>query len=545
MTDVEETVKGVDPKTEDADVRRRRLAASAAFYSLASALSRIAGIGREIVVASYYGVSGSMSAFAIAAQIPMLVRGLFAEGALQAGFIPVFTELLERGEKKEAFKVASSMISLICVFLGAFSALFILVAPVVVPLFAPGFDNQQQLQDLTTGLAMVMFPSVILVALTGVVAGMLNAFEHFAAPAIAPLAWNLAILGCIIGLTPVFPPEDQVYAYAIGVLAGCVVQFLLPLPWLRGRGGRITPAFAWRSPYVKRILKLMGPVTLTFGLVNVNLLINLQIGTLVSDDVPAAIDKAFRLFQLPSGVFAVPIVMVLFPTFSRLAVRGDLDGIRRTNAGGMRQVLLLLIPSAVFMAVLAVPLTRVVYQRGEFSAADTTLVAKALVWWAIALPFEGAILMLSRTFFGLQRPWVTTGVAVLNLAINAGVALALYDPLGIEGIVIGTLAGAVVMTVVQAIVLRRILGGLEEWATTLAALKMLAAAAVLGGVAYGVWYGLDQALGRSLAAQICSLGVAGALGVAAYGAIVWRIGIPETRLVAEVLRGRFRRGKST
>src|SRR5581483_8508699 len=191
---VADTVRGVDPKTEEADVRRRRLAASAAFYSIASALSRVAGIVREIVVASYYGVTGQMSAFAVAAQIPMLVRGLFAEGALQAGFIPVFTELLERGEKKEAFKVASSMISLICIFLAAFSALFILLAPVVVPLFAPGFDDKQQLKDLTIGLAMVMFPSVILVALTGVVAGMLNAFEHFAAPAIAPLAWNLAIL---------------------------------------------------------------------------------------------------------------------------------------------------------------------------------------------------------------------------------------------------------------------------------------------------------------------------------------------------------------
>jgi len=521
---------------------KRGLAGAAAFYSFASALSRVAGLAREIVVAAYYGVSGAASAFAVAAQIPMLVRGLFAEGALQAGFIPVFTELIERGEKREAFRVASSMLTLIVAFLGALTALFVLIAPWLIPLLSPGFDDQPQLQELTENLAILLFPTVILVGVTGLVAGMLNAFDHFGAPAIAPLFWNLAILIAIPALAPLFSGDDRIYAYAIGLLIGTVVQMLLPLPWLRGRGERFSVAFAWRNPHVRRIVALMGPVTLTFGLVNLNLLVNLQIGTLVSDATPAAIDRAFRLFQLPSGIFAVPIVMVLFPTVSRLAVRGDTDGIRRTNGQGLRQVLLLLVPCAVLMAVLAEPLTRLVYERGEFGPGATELVADALVWWAVALPFEGAILMLSRTFFGLQRPWTTTLVALLNLAVNVGVALALYEPLGIAGIVIGTLAGAVVMTVVQWLILRRVLDGLEERETFGALARMLLGAALAGVVGYFAWYGLDELLGRSLVAQLVSLGLAGALAGGLYAAVVWRLRVAEARTVWELVRGRLRRG---
>ncbi len=521
----------------------RKLAGAAAFYSFASALSRVAGLAREVVVAAYYGVSGAASAFAVAAQVPMLVRGLFAEGALQAGFIPVFTELLERGEKREAFRVASSVLSLLVCFLGALTALFVLLAPWLIPLLTPGFDDQPQLQQLTEDLAVLLFPTVILVAITGLIAGILNAFDHFGAPAIAPLFWNLSILIAIPALAPLFSGDDRIYAYAIGLLVGSVVQMLLPLPWLRGRGGHLTLAFAWRNPHVRRILLLMGPVTLTFGLVNVNLLVNLQIATLVSDAAPAAIDRAFRLFQLPSGIFAVPIVMVLFPTVSRMAVRRDLDGIRRTNGQGLRQVLLLLIPSAVLMAVLADPLVRVVYERGEFDASATTLVADALVWWAVALPFEGAILMLSRTFFGLQRPWTTTLVALLNLAVNAAVAVALYDPLGVPGIVIGTAAGAIVMTVVQWVILRRVLGGLEERETFGAVARMVAAAAPAGVAAYGAWYGLDQALGGgSFGADAAALAVGGAVGTGVYGLIVWRLGIAEARTVWELVRKRLARG---
>jgi putative peptidoglycan lipid II flippase len=516
----------------------RRLARNTAFFSFATGLSRVLGLVREVVAASYFGVSGAMSAFTIAFQVPNLVRALFADSALQGAFIPVFTELLEKGEKREAFRIASSLFFLILLVLGAATALFVLFAEPLMSLFAPGFDDNPALKDLTVNLARLMFPIVVLLALSGVVVGMLNSFEHFAVPALAPVAWNLVIIGALVALVPVLPEDDEIYAYAIGILAGTVVQFLLPLPWLRGRGGRFTFTLDWRDERVRRVLKLMFPVTLALGLINLSLLINSLFGTLVSDHAPAAIDKAFRIYQLPQGLFSISIATILFPTLARFATRGARDELRRTMAGGVRQICLLLIPSAVLMAVLAEPITRLVYERGAFGNEATDLTSTAMLWWSISLPFQGVSLLFSRTFFSLQRPWATTALAGLNLVVNAALAAVLHGPFEIAGIVIGTVAGTIVMCVAQGWILRRDLGGIEGARTAAAAVRMLAAAALLGGVAYGVWYALDAALGRSLVAQAVSvLGGIGA-GVVAYAAAVWVLRVPEARQIRRLLMSR-------
>jgi putative peptidoglycan lipid II flippase len=405
----------------------------------------------------------------------------------------------------------------------------------IMSLVAPGFDDDPALKDLTVHLAQLMFPIVLLLGLSGLTVGMLNSFGHFSVPALAPVAWNLVIIGALVGLTPAFPEGDQIYAYAIGVLVGTVIQFLLPLPWLRGRGGSLTFRIDWRDERVLRVLKLMLPVTIALGLINLSLLINSLFGTLVSESAPAAIDKAFRIYQLPQGLFSISIATILFPTLARFATRGATDDMRRTMANGVRQICLLLIPSAVLMAVLAEPITRLVYQRGEFGVGATDLVTEALVWWSISLPFQGVSLLFSRTFFSLQRPWATTALAGVNLVVNALVALALYEPFGIAGIVLGTVAGTVVMTVAQGWILRGRLGGIEGSATVVAGAKMLASAALLGIAAYGAWYGLDEALGRSLAAQIVSVGAAIALGLAIYIAGVWALGVQEARQIRRLL----------
>ncbi len=500
------------------------------------------GLAREVVAAGFFGVTGAVSAFTIAFQVPNLVRALFADSALQGAFVPVFTELLEKGERREAFRVASTLFFLIALVLGAVTAAFILFAEPIMSLAAPGFDDNPALKDLTVGLARLMFPIVVLLALSGLVVGMLNSFEHFSAPALAPVAWNLVIIGALVGLTPVFPEEDQIYAYAVGVLAGTVVQFLLPLPWLRGRGGRFSLSLDWHSERVRKVLKLMLPVTIALGVINLSLVINSSLGTLVQKEAPAAIDKAFRIYQLPQGLFSISIATVLFPTLAKLAARGATEDLRRTMANGMRQIGLLLIPSAVLMAVLAEPITRLIYERGAFGAEATDLVATALVWWSISLPFQGVSLLFSRTFFSLQRPWATTALAGVNMAVNALVALALYKPFGIGGIVIGTVAGTVVMTVAQGWLLRGRLGGIEGVLTLAAGLRMLAAASVMAAVSYGAWYGLDDLLGRGLGAQAIAVGLSIVAGVAVYAAAVLAMGIPEARQIRALLPGRREAG---
>ena len=516
----------------------RRLARNTAFFSFATGLSRLLGLAREVVAAKYFGVTAAMSAFTIAFQVPNLVRALFADSALQAAFVPVFSELLEKGERKEAFRVASSLFFLICLILGALTALFILLADPIMSLFAPGFDDQPALHDLTVNLSRLMFPIVLLLALSGLVVGMLNSFEHFAVPALAPAAWNLVIIAALVGLVPVLPDGDEIYAYAIGILAGTVVQFLLPLPWLRGRGGTLTVQIDWRDERVRRVLKLMLPVTLALGLINLSLLINSVFGTLVSPQAPAAIDKAFRIYQLPQGLFSISIATVLFPTLSRFAARGARDDLRRTMGNGVRQICLLLIPSAVLMAVLAEPVTRLVYERGAFGPEATELTSTALVWWSISLPFQGVSLMFSRTFFSLQRPWATTALAGVNLAVNAALAAALYGPYEIAGIVVGTVAGTIVMCVAQGWMLRSELGGIDGAQLVSSAIRMLVAAALLAAVAYLTWKGLDELLGRSFGGQAVSVLTAIVAGSGVYAATVWVLGVPEARQIRRLLGSR-------
>ena len=525
---------------ESAASRGRRLALSTAFFSLATGVSRVAGLAREIYAASLFGVRGPMSAFTIAFQVPNLIRALFADAALQGAFVPVFTELLEKDRKKEAFKVASGLVSLIFMVLGALTVVYWLAAPLLMKLAAPGFGPV--LRDLTVSLSRVMFPIVLIMAVQGVFVGMLNSFERFGAPAFAPVLWNGTIIVALAVLPDIYDPSEHIYAYAWGVLAGTVVQLLFPMPWLRGLGGRFTLEFNWRNPYVIKVLKLMLPVTIALGLINFSLLINSFFGTLVNTEAPAAIDKAFRIYMLPQGIFSVAIATILFPTLSRFAARGAYTDLRNTMANGMRQICLTLIPSAAFMGVLAEPITRLVYERGAFNRRATDLVAEAMVVWAFSLPAQGVSLLLSRTFFSLQRPWLTTALSAGNLVVNAVVALALYKPFGVTGVVLGTVAGTVGMALAQAWVLRGQLGGIDAARTLDAILRMLVATAALAATSYGVWWLLDHELGDALWAQCVSVGVAIGVGTAVYAAGVWLLRVPEARQIKALVAGRLGRG---
>jgi putative peptidoglycan lipid II flippase len=281
-------------------------------------------------------------------------------------------------------------------------------------------------------------------------------------------------------------------------------------------------------------------VTIALGLINLSLLINSIFGTLVSPQAPAAIDKAFRIYQLPQGLFSIAVATILFPVMSRLAARDARDDLRRTMGNGVRQICLLLIPSAVLMAVLAEPIVRLVYQRGAFGPEATDLTSTALVWWSISLPFQGVSLLFSRTFFSLQQPWATTALAGVNLLVNAALAAALYGPFEIAGIVLGTVVGTVVMCVAQGWLLRRELHGIEGRKLAWGLIRMLAASALLGALSYLTWYELDSALGDAFLAQATSVLGGIAVGSAAYIAAVWALRVPEARQIPRLLVSRGR-----
>ena len=513
---------------------RRRQARATALFSLATLLSRIAGLFREVVVRRYFGVQGDINMFTVAFQVPNLVRALVADSALSAAFVPIFSEMLEKGDRARAWRVASTIFWLMLLGLGGVTALFMLLAPWIMRPF--GYEGADQ--DLVVGLSRVLFPIVVLLGLSGVVVGILNSYEQFTVPALTPVLWNLAIIvALVVGVPRADSPSAELYVYAGGVVAGTLIQLLIPIPWLRGLDGRLRMAIDVRDPAVKRIFALMIPVTLGIGLINFNLLVDTFFAARYIDPLlaPSAIDAAFRIYMLPQGIFAVAVATVLFPALSRLAARADTDGFRETVSNGLRQIGFLLLPASAVTAVLSVPIVRLLYERGAFGEEETTIVAQGLAAFVVGLTFNGTMLMLNRAFFSLQNAWIPTAVALGNLILNAALDAALFR-VGIWGIPLATSIVNIAGTVALLVLLRRRLGRLQGRRTTDVYVRTAIAAALAAGVAYATWYGLDDLLGRSLGAQIASVGLAVTLAGAAFLGAARILRIQELDALLSLLR---------
>jgi len=453
--------------------------------------------------------------------------------------VPVFTDLLQKGQKREAFRLAATLFWVILVVIGALTLLWLAIAGVITPLFTGSNISAA----LTAGLSRVLFPVVLLLSLTGLFVGILQAYDQFTIPALAPAVWNLVILVLLIVLRGQFHGQDKIYAYAIAWLVATVVQFVMVAAALRTIEFRLAFSFDWRDPRVRQVLLLFLPVTLSIGIVNLDIFINVGFGKLVGTYAPAAINAAFRIYMLPQGIFSVAVATVLFPTLSRMAARRDAAGIRRAVGTGTRQINLLLIPSSALMLVLATPITRLVYQHGTFGPQSTHYVSTALFWFAFSLPFAGLNLLFTRTFFAVQRPWIPTALAAMNMVVDAIVSIALYKPYGIAGLVIGTAVANIVMTGLQLYRLRIGLNGqLEGGQTVMITARILVATVIMGAVAWGVWYLLDAGLGRSLPAQIASVGFACAVSGVLYAWLTLKMRIPEARQIQQLVLSRLHRG---
>ena len=529
------------------------MAANTAIFSFFTALSRVAGLIREAVAASLFGTSKARAAFTIASQIPNLMANLFAQAALSAAFVPVFTDLLQQGKKREAFKLASSLFWIILLALGAITVLGVGLSAVILPLFTgTNFDG-----SLAATLTEIMFPVVLFLGLTGMLVGVLQSYDEFSIPALAPVIWNGVIIALLLLLRPDFKHPVQVEAYAVAWLLATIVQFFL-IVWALGRiDFRLTMQIDWHDPRIRHVFTLMLPVTLGLGIVNLDGLINTGFGALVNTtpqhgEGPAAIQYAFLLYMMPQGVFSVAVSTVLFPTLSRQAARRDATGMRHTLANGMRQILLLLIPAAVGLLLLAEPIVRLVFARGSFNAESIRLTSEALRWFAISLPFSGVNLLMTRTFFALQRPWIPTKLALVNMTVDVIVSIALYKPFGIAGLVIGTASANIVMTYLQYQRLKVGFNGRLEGAQTLMiAVRITVAALIMGGIARLSWAAANGVVGKSAlrisdiaipVGQIISVGIGVGLAGWFYAWAVTRMRIPEAEQIESMLRRRLSPG---
>ncbi|MBC7460121.1 MAG: murein biosynthesis integral membrane protein MurJ, partial [Thermoleophilia bacterium] len=500
---------------------RTRIGMATLIFSAATFLSRIAGLVREIITAAVFTVGNSYSAFVVANQIPNLLRSLVADSALSAAFVPVFTELRESGDDKRAWKVASAVCSIIVVVLGPLTLLAMVFAPVFVTPFVDATFSPQDVA-LAIGLVRVLLPIVLILALSGVIVGILNSNDRFGAAALAPVAWNGVILASLAVGVLFFRESWGIWIYAIGTVAGTVVQALMPVPWLRGLGGSLRATFDWRDPKVKEIFVLMLPVTISLGLINLQQLISsyfaahvdasLLVSGLEAGAGPAVLDKAFRIYMLPQGIFSVAVTTVFFPVLARMVARDDRPGFASTVDSGLRRILILLVPSSVFIGVFALPITRMLYQHGKFGAPQSEAVSLALIAFAIGLTFNGLSLMLIRSFFSLRATWVPTWISLATLVANFVLAALTYRAWGVFGTALATsVANVIGVALLYALLVPRT-SGLGTRRTLAVGAGTLGAAVVGVGLAGAFYLGWEHLLGHGFFATFG--GVTAALAIA-------------------------------
>jgi putative peptidoglycan lipid II flippase len=396
---------------------------AAGIVGLAVMCSRILGLIREQIFAALFGGGRAMDAFTVAFRTPNLLRDLFAEGALSTAFITTFSKTIATDGDAAAWRLANKVATLAAVVLSALCVIGIAIAPLLVGLFAPGFDADKA--HLTVMLARIMYPFILLVSLAALVMGMLNAKHVFGVPAMASSFFNLGSIagGVLIGrwLDPHFGPRALV-GLAIGTLIGGGLQLAVQLPSLAKLGYVFRADFSWRDNGVKRILRLMGPAVIAASSVQLNVMINSMFASTLGDGPIFWLAIAFRLMQLPLGVFGVALATVTLPVLSRIVASGDQVKFRSELARGLRLAFLLTIPATIGLIILAEPIISVLYQHGKFNAYQTMQAAAALRFYAIGLAAYSAMKVLVPAFYALDRrktPMIVSFIAVgVNLFFN-------------------------------------------------------------------------------------------------------------------------------
>jgi putative peptidoglycan lipid II flippase len=396
---------------------------AAGIIGLAVMCSRVLGLIREQVCAALFGGGGAMDAFTAAFRIPNLLRDLFAEGALSTAFVTTFSKTAARSDDAAAWALANKVATLAAVVLGALCLLGMVYSPQLVALLAPGFDPAKA--ALTATLTRIMFPFILLVSLAALVMGMLNAKHVFGMPAMASSFFNVGSIvgGVVLGywLDPHFGPV-ALLGLAVGTLIGGALQLGVQLPRLHRLGFRYHPDFGWRDPGVGAVLTLMGPSVIAASTTQLNVLVNSIFASHLGDGPIFWLAIAFRLMQLPLGLFGVALGTVTLPLLARLAVAGDTSAFRGELSRGMRLAFLLTIPCTVGLVMLAEPIVSVLYQHGRFDAYQAAQAAAALRFYALGLAGYAALKVLVNAFYALDQRrtpmFVSFGAVALNLLLN-------------------------------------------------------------------------------------------------------------------------------
>lgn len=496
--------------------KQQSVARSAGIVSIAVMFSRVLGLAREMVFAQFFGAGFLNDAFQLAFRIPNVLRDLFAEGALSAAFVKVFTDYQINKSEKEAWRLASLVLNALAVVLSVITIVGVIFSRQFVDLIADGFSPEKA--ALATTLTQIMFPFILLVALAAVAMGVLNTKGIFGIPASASTVFNIVSILFGLGFAywlsgghwivpkdpnaiPEFNAQWAIIGMAIGTLIGGAAQFLMQIPSLIRVGFRFIPELSFTDPGVKRVMALMGPAIIGTSAVQVNVLVNTFFVSGIEGGI-SWLGYAFRLMQFPIGLFGVAVGTASVPVLSRMASEGKIQDFRNTLSSSINLVFLMTLPSACGLIVLGEPIIRLLYSHGgAFHESDVPMTAWALSGYALGLTGYAAIKVLSPAFYALDDAKTPMVIAVISIAVNAiasyflmtllsGVFVSPEAPSGIGhvGVALATSCVALVNFFALALLMRKKIKRLNGREIFASFVKIAVASAVLSVVAYASFH---------------------------------------------------------
>ena len=487
--------------------------------------SRVAGLAREMIIGARFGAGAELDAYLAAFRVPDLLFQLIAGGALGSAFIPVFTGCLARRDLRGAWRLFSAVSNLVLIVMTTVAVIAALSAPFLVrTVLAPGFSPDQQ--ALTVSLMRWMLVSTIIFGVSGIVMGVLNSFQHFLLPALAPVLYNLSIIAGAWFLAPRF----GVFGLVVGVVVGAGLHLDVQLFGLWRHAARYDPTLGLDDPNVRQVGRLMAPRVLGLAAVQLNFWIN----TLLASALPAgslsALNYAWLLMLLPQGIIAQAVATAAFPTFASLEAQGKLAELRRVLAATLRAILFLTIPAAAGLLAWRVPLVRLLLERGEFTARSTGLTAYALAFYAFGLIGHSVIEIVARAFYALHDTRTPVVISLGGMALNTGLSLLLRGPLGHAGLALANTVATLLETALLVWLLARRLGGLP-WAELGVTARRAGLAAAIMAAPLG-WLAARLDHGPAI-----PIGVAGLiLGALLYGGSAYLLRMPELRMVRQMVK---------
>jgi putative peptidoglycan lipid II flippase len=507
-------------------------------------LSRVLGLVREVLFNSLFGTA-AMGLFLIAFRIPNLLRDLFAEGALSTAFITVFSQKLEKEGSRAAWELVSKMLTLTTIFMSAVSLLGIVFAGPLVNLLAPGFAPEDA--AFTILLTRIMYPFILLVSLAALVMGILNSRQIFTVPALASSFFNIGSIagGVLIGwlIDPSFGLQ-ALTGLAVGTLFGGFLQFAMQLPSLHRAGFRFLPDFHWNDTGIQKILVLMVPSVIAASAVQVNVLVNSRFASYAGAEAVTWLNSAFRLMQLPIGVFGVAVATITLPVVSRIAADTDTSRFGPTLGRAMRLAIFLTLPSAVGLWFLAEPIIGLIYQHGHFVQNDTLQTAFALQFYAIGLVAYSCIKVLSPAFYAINRKWtpmlVSFGSVALNLLLNY--VFMFHLGLGHKGLALSTSICAILNFTTLYFLMLSAAKNLESKKFLSTVLRCTIATIPLAATCHAVLtFGPAMLVGGGLLKQIAVVAAAMFLASAAYFLSCLILRVEETNSAMGIIRRKILR----